>query len=154
MQQRLWVIPTGGYLLIPQDTLDLWSSYRQQNVASLEAGGIILGRRRNPHIEIITITNPHSGDIRRRNSFDRSAKNHSKIALREWENSEGFTDYLGEWHTHPEHRPYPSTIDITAMSHIASSRVPDIMLSVIVGIENLWIGAFQKSNFTELNLFQ
>ena len=143
VQQNIWVIPTGGYLLIHSGVLDTFSNYKQEDSESLEAGGILLGSRRGPHIELLKITQPQNTDIRRRHSFDRSTIRHSDIAITEWKGSNGYVDYLGEWHTHPEHTPHPSTVDVSEMSDIASTREFDIMLSVIVGIKSLWIGAFQ-----------
>jgi len=142
-------MPVGGYLLIPPTITNLWSTYRQYNPDSLEAGGILLGRRRHPHIELTMITHPHNGDIRRRHSFDRFSSKHGDIAVSTWSDSHRYIDYLGEWHTHPEIMPYPSSIDISEMSQIAAFRT-DAMLSVIIGINQLWIGMFQGDAYMEL----
>lgn len=146
-------MPTGGYLLIHPGVMDIFSTYKQADSKSLEAGGILLGNRRGPHIELLKITQPQTTDNRRRDSFYRSSIRHSDIAISEWKDSNGYVDYLGEWHTHPEHNPHPSEIDISEMSFIASSRKPNIMLSVIVGTECLWVGAFQNKCFVKLNSF-
>lgn len=153
VQQNTWVIPTGGYLLIHSDVLDTFSTYKQEDNESLEAGGILLGNRRGPHIELLKITKPQTTDIRRRHSFDRSSIRHSDIAITEWKDSNGYIDYLGEWHTHPEENPQPSQIDITEMSLIASSRKSNLMLSVIVGTEHLWVGAYQEKCLIKLTPF-
>lgn len=48
-------------------------------------------------------------------------------------------DYLGEWHTHPEDSPSPSTIDTDGWQRICSKRKTP-MLFVIVGTQDrLWI---------------
>jgi len=143
-------MPTGGYLLIQQKVLKAWSAYKQCDNTSLEAGGVILGFRRDPHIEILKITQPQNADIRRRFSFDRNSKVHCNIAITEWKKSNGYVDYLGEWHTHPEHIPYPSVLDLAEMSQITSFQKPKNMLSVIVGIDKLWIGVFTKKAFVSL----
>jgi len=49
-------------------------------------------------------------------------------------------DYLGEWHTHPEHSPSPSTIDTHGWQRICNTRKMP-MLFVIAGTQHrLWIG--------------
>lgn len=151
--QDIWVIPTGGYLLIHSGVLNTFSTYKQDGNKSLEAGGILLGNRRGPHIELLKITKPQTADIRRRHSFDRRSVRHSDIAISEWKDSNGCIDYLGEWHTHPEENPQQSQIDISEMSLIASSQKSNLMLSVIVGTEHLWVGAYQEKCFAKLNPF-
>ena len=71
-------------------------------------------------------------------SFD--AAPHQQAALARWRQSDGTIDYLGEWHTHPEHSPSPSTIDTGGWRRIWSKRKTP-MLFVIAGTQDrLWIG--------------
>src|ERR1700730_6975363 len=67
-----------------------------------EAGGVLLGRYRGPHIEIMNCTTPLPEDLRTRFSFVWQDKGHQKAAIKEWLESGGSINFVGEWHTHPE----------------------------------------------------
>lgn len=140
-------MPNGGYLLIPSSIINIWDSYKQRQPSQLESGGILIGRRRDPHIELVSITEPDSSDIRHRQSFYRYSNKHREIATEAWRNSSGYLDYIGEWHTHPELTPSPSSIDVSEMKIIAKKLHPKIMVSVIVGIEEEWVGTFTSEGF-------
>ena len=70
-----------------------------------------MGYRRGPHIEIVDVTTPMLFDVRKRCSFERKDLGHQRICDSRWESSGGTMHYIGEWHTHPEMRPTPSSID-------------------------------------------
>jgi len=52
-----------------------------------------------------------------------------------YEESEGLTHYLGEWHTHPDAPPTPSSTDLSALRGLARSRsvATDTPFMVILG---------------------
>ena len=52
------------------------------------------------------------GDRATRHSFHRSRAPHQRAIDEAWTRSQGSCVYLGEWHTHPEPDPHPSTIDL------------------------------------------
>ncbi|MBH0030797.1 MULTISPECIES: Mov34/MPN/PAD-1 family protein [Pseudoalteromonas] len=74
---------------------------RQRN----EAGGLLLGHRYikegSVEYEIIKITTPSFMDIRARALFQRRDKSHLEQAVQFHRDTNGYGDYLGEWHTHP-----------------------------------------------------
>src|SRR5260370_32544279 len=78
--------------------------------SSLEAGGLLLGRYRGPHVEILRCTAPMPGDVRTRFGFVRQDTGHQRAATAQWSESGGRINFVGEWHTHPELRPTPSWI--------------------------------------------
>jgi len=89
------------------------SGYRQLGGAQKESGGIFLGNQRGSNLEVVDATVPELGDKRGRYYFHRLSKSHQDKADQLWERS-GFTiTYLGEWHTHPEKIPKPSSQDIS-----------------------------------------
>lgn len=98
--------------------------------ANIEVGGILLGSYRGPHIEIIGVTEPGSGDISSAFSFNRRDKCHQAAAMRAWTESYGTVTYLGEWHTHPAGGPHPSTVDLENW-HAVANQVQNAMLFVI-----------------------
>lgn len=98
-------------VLIPATIAKEIDQFRQEGPHQHEAGGVLLGLRRGPHIEVIKVTIPMAGDIRTRTSFLRRDPGHFEIAQRLWRESNGMIGFVGEWHTHPEQYPVPSNID-------------------------------------------
>ena len=110
---REWVInKTGILMLISEGVTSVFQSYAQDEASKLEAGGILLGKRRRNHFEIMHATEPTDFDKRSRNHWVRSGQIHAEIARQYWIESGGELTYLGEWHTHPETIPSPSQIDL------------------------------------------
>lgn len=112
-----------------------------------EAGGILIGSYRGDHIEISGCTIPMPKDRRQRYLFDRVDRGHHIAALAAWEAS-GHTDtYVGEWHTHPEDHPTPSTIDRLTWARLTMFGA-NPMIFVICGRQSFWWG-IGKNGFTK-----
>ncbi|MET4312560.1 Mov34/MPN/PAD-1 family protein [Bradyrhizobium sp. RT4b] len=101
--------------------------------SSREAGGILLGHRRGPHVEILRCTIPLPKDRRTRFGFVRQDKGHQEAATRDWLESGGVVYFVGEWHTHPERRPTPSWIDRRSWRKQMTGRGRDPLVFIIVG---------------------
>ncbi len=136
-----WICPdTGVIVVIAPPVLDKFASY-VQGKNKYEAGGILLGYRRGDHFEVIHATEPSEIDKRSRFHFVREAKYHSEIASKLWAKSNGTINYIGEWHTHPEETPTPSSLDINEWKKLtmkSSDQNPFVM--TIVGAKELWTG--------------
>jgi integrative and conjugative element protein (TIGR02256 family) len=130
-----WRSPDGGPCLVIQDgVLEVFEKYVQNNFFSLEAGGILLGYVREPHLEILEASEPTRWDKRLRCFFDRSAQGHHEVAQRASAESRGLVRYIGEWHTHPEDYPTPSTVDRYGWVNLAKKRQDQRpVLAIIVG---------------------
>ncbi|WP_269139197.1 Mov34/MPN/PAD-1 family protein [Burkholderia pseudomultivorans] len=77
-------------------------------------------------------------------SLRRLAHGHQKIALDLWKAERETMDYLGEWHTHPEAVPTPSSIDTGEWRKICAKK-SDFMMFLILGTRNvLWVGAGRR----------
>jgi len=89
-------------------------SFAQTGRDDLEAGGILLGREIIGSGDYVVdgLTEPMSDDRRRRRSFFRTIRLHQQKVSKVWHDSGGTRNYLGEWHTHPESCPSPSSIDL------------------------------------------
>lgn len=119
----------------------LMDSFWQDAPAKPESGGILLGYRRGKHLHVTMASVPQPADGRWRFMFERSKRAHQEIALREWRASSQTVDYLGEWHTHPEPYPSPSSFDRAEWSKICS-RVSSPMIFMIVGWSGEhWLGS-------------
>lgn len=116
--------------------------YRQAGIFAKEAGGILLGHRRGPHLEVIEATAPMTGDIRRRHSFERLDPGHQVRASTRWRVSDSTILYLGEWHTHPCSKPSPSGVDNREWGKLVRTNEGPLIF-IIVGTE-FWYVEFGK----------
>lgn len=128
------------HILVEAAPLILMDRFRQCSLDKPESGGILLGYRRGDHLHVTLATPPQADDFGWRYFFKRSARHHQEIALRQWYNSDKKMDYLGEWHTHPQSVPIPSSLDFSEWQKI-SNRRPVPMVFIIAGWDgNIWLG--------------
>lgn len=111
---RLLVKPSADVsIVISTDVLSQLANLRQQDSHQPESGGLLLGRLfgcgHDSAVEEITV--PGRGDKQSRFSFFRSP-HHQRAAEKYWKRTDGEGTYLGLWHTHPEHTPTPSGVDM------------------------------------------
>lgn len=130
---------TAGYILVEDNVITKMNRYRQRMADANEAGGLLLGFRRGPHLEIIDITEPYPNDVRRRTYFYRCDSSHKKHAKKQWKKSKKTIDYLGEWHTHPELIPTPSGLDQKEWGVLVNGRDSSLAF-FILGITDIWAG--------------
>ena len=121
--------------------------YAQLNDAASEAGGILLGRLIAGTNDIVVdrATAPNAADRRSRFGFRRSRQGSQVEVDRAWHTSSGTCVYLGEWHSHPEDDPTPSSRDIADQGRILAKTTCEQqdLLFVIVGRESvaIWEGS-------------
>lgn len=88
-----------------------------------EIGGVFIGFYSNDfHSAKITkllFNKKDEGSIFR---FSRNGDTLTKLLERAWKQSRGKEYYIGEWHSHPNSSPSPSTIDINNMISIAKTQ--------------------------------
>ena len=130
----------GAFVLIDSVVLDTIRRHRQIAATSPEAGGILLGYRRGIHIHVAHATEPGIGDRATRTSFHREDGSHADCALTLWRKTDQKVDYVGEWHTHPELSPHPSSVDHRAWKDILTKR-EDLFVFLIMGTHaKFWTG--------------
>lgn len=121
-------------------TLETFCLHVQASDADCEAGGLLLGSVHGAHMLIEQATFPTAWDKRFRYLFQRMPFGHEAIALSRWTASQGTIRYLGEWHTHPEDHPCPSSLDRSEWNRISAARRDKRpMLAVIVGRVSLYV---------------
>lgn len=144
----IWLHPLEeeGRILIEGSVIDLVSHYRQQETKTPEAGGILLGYRRDTHLHVVSATPPQQGDRRARHCFHRRDPLHHMTAVDQWKSSGSTIDYLGEWHTHPEGDPSPSSLDISEWRKICRTRQECMVFLIVGNVGKLWLGIGQGHN--------
>ena len=144
-------LPINKELRLTYDvSLELYEN-RQVSAEEYEAGGILLGSIYDDFIQIEAISIPGGSDIRKPFFFQRDRDRAQRLINQAHEYSQGLTNYLGEWHTHYQKIPQPSSLDISEMQKtFEKSKIPlQFIVAIIVGnsdfIGNLWVG-FQDKN--------
>lgn len=137
--------PDGAMLLVESNLLRRLEEFRQVKATTPEFGGILMGYRRGVHTHITEATFPVQEDVRRRFGFVRRAEYHTRMAVRRWNETDETLDYVGEWHTHPEDHPSPSSIDLVHWRKIVRTS-PRQMVFLIVGRVSYWLGTVSEND--------
>lgn len=144
-------------VIIPDSVISLLREFEQVGDKD-EAGGILLGkvayREEQVTIALTDISTPSKVDFRSRFKFIRKKEPAQKLINQQWEMSKGLINYVGEWHTHPEKNPIPSTYDKKMIKRTNNGVKSDLdfTLMLIVGIHNtLWLGVRNKKELITLN---
>lgn len=130
-----WATPDRKRLVVfSPEILKVFWKHRQRLSWQTEAGGVLLGKRRGRHIEVVLVSEPMPTDRREQFMFEREAAGHSAFARAAWRAGGGAIDYVGEWHTHPQQVPVPSGVDRAEWRKLASARAADSpLVTVVVG---------------------
>ncbi|MDP3659569.1 Mov34/MPN/PAD-1 family protein [Phenylobacterium sp.] len=139
-QVRDWTLADGSLLLNFSD--DVRSVFeRNVQVGDLpESGGVLLGTVHERGLLVTVATTPTRLDRQLRYLFERLPFGHRAVAKRKWRQSAGTTRYIGEWHTHPQDIPVPSSIDLDEWRKLAKKRADKRpLLAVIVGRHGLHV---------------
>jgi len=110
-----------------------------------ESGGILIGKKVNGREEyyLCDISEPSVMDRRSRFSFVRNKVSAQRIINKKWRESNGIENYMGEWHTHPENKPTPSTTDRELIQQIIkdnSNVFPKVFLIIVGKDRSLYLG--------------
>jgi integrative and conjugative element protein (TIGR02256 family) len=120
--------------------------------SDLEAGGILLGCRRGPHVEVLDCTEPMRLDRRTRYSFVRRDPGHQRAALAAWNTSGRTVNFVGEWHTHPEETPSPSRIDRNTWADVMRHREAEAQIFMIAGHSAFYCALGLQGRLTKMGV--
>lgn len=121
------------------------SKFRQLNNKDNESGGTLIGSflSNDNGFIIDKLTIPQKKDKQTRHSFYRSEQ-HNEIVQKIWKETNGFSTFLGLWHTHREDIPKYSSIDKKDWldSLVESKYEKNCLFFFIVGLTHIrcWIG--------------
>lgn len=150
-------LPSGGYLVVPTHLMKCISKYRQTAADQPESGGILIGCYRQAalpdgayspiSIELVSCSEPSGSDWAHRFGFNRKGKHHIQKAVNAWKKSRQEQTYLGEWHTHPEANPTPSSVDLLNWRRNLRGKLAILIIS---GIETDWIAFWNGASAIQL----
>ena len=141
-------------IIVTKPVLDTFDAHRQRRCFSREAGGQLFAHVAGSTWTVINATGPRTGDRRGRFHFwpDRGSEQAEIYA-----HHDRGLEYVGDWHTHPEHLPTPSPDDRASMTSVVGESVHHFpgFLMCIVGRSafpaGLWV-SFHALSGAELEL--
>lgn len=114
----------GTELSLPTTVLESIHAHMNRKGFQIESGGILLGTRStvSPSFEITHASLPSRFDVAHKFSFIRKKDPANDKIRSAWANSGGTVNYLGEWHTHDESLPVPSTVDRQLINQVIKDK--------------------------------
>jgi integrative and conjugative element protein (TIGR02256 family) len=140
-------MPNNFIFELHPDVFKVFKDYQQVS-GRKEAGGILLGTVFPEKVLIEIATSPNNRDKAGRFFFNRNVDMAQLAVNRAWAESGGKTIYVGEWHTHPEPKPTPSSDDhkllwdmlLDTKMHI------DFLFMIIIGTQECLVMMNHKQN--------
>ena len=129
---------------INHSTFNLIESFKQIHKTANEAGGILFGQIKENDIYILRASTPNKYDKSKRYSFECNKDAAQILIDYEFYNSGQKTIYLGEWHTHPDSIPTPSTIDRKMITDqfIKNKLNESLLILIIQGLNGLFTSIY------------
>jgi len=149
------MIPNSNqYLTFSDEVVKLLFTYRQVGDRP-ESGGLLFGEFKLPEICISCISLPYKNDYQRRFLYIPERIHQQHLIKRNFQ--KGF-HFIGEWHTHPQDRPFPSQLDLSSMqdSFVKSDHELNYFLLLIVGlVEDMsasWLSLHNRESYLKLEI--
>jgi integrative and conjugative element protein (TIGR02256 family) len=147
------ILRTGLRLVaVCATVLDKIDHYSRAPENMTEAGGILIGCYRGSHIEITECSGPLRCDSRSKLRFDRDDPGHQELAKMRWKESGRVLTFVGEWHTHPEPSPTPSSIDLKTWREVARKNSMASTVFLIKGYDDWWAGLASRKMLSKLSI--
>lgn len=141
----------GSVLVLPKQLLNKLRAVLAISGYDFESGGILLGSKeaRSSRFVVKEITFPSSLDTRKRFAFIRSKNGANQAIERAWRASGGTVNYLGEWHTHNEKSPCPSSADQNLIGDLVidgSTPFGRIFMLIAGNSDEIFVGMTTAAN--------
>ncbi len=133
---------------ITEDVFEKMKIFIQDEKHKSEAGGVLMGYfLEDNNYSITDVSSPSELDKSSRFTFTRSKKNAQKIINKIFKDSNGKKIYLGEWHTHPEDYPTPSSLDKKSILEQIRGNIlnSEIIFMLIIGRKGIYISCVEKA---------
>lgn len=151
--------PTGKLRVLVRGAVLLHvSHHRQTSCWRREAGGQLFARIHWDEWSVEQATGPRQSDFRRRFGFhpNRKAEQHEIV-----ERFSAGLHYIGDWHTHPESSPKPSSTDLSSMKDmVRASRheLPGFLMMIVgtrPGRSGIWLSIhYENGEWSRLDQSQ
>jgi integrative and conjugative element protein (TIGR02256 family) len=123
---------SGQRLVITASVLNHFIKHQQRNRDSLEAGGQLFAKFSEQFVTISKVTGPRAADRRSRYSYVPDRREEQKEIYEM--HRKGF-NFVGDWHTHSEAVPTPSSSDVRTINEAVAKSQHHLhgFVMVIVG---------------------
>lgn len=118
-----------------------------EKFGTIEAGGVLIGQILDGIALIEKATDGGPKAVHEEYYFQADPNYINMLIDMEYANSDGKSVYLGEWHTHPQIRPEPSTKDLRSLDEIADSS-DEFAILLILGAVNFDIKKLPNQYFS------
>lgn len=136
-----------------QEVLDYFLLHRQMKPTAKEVGGQLFGKFKNDIVCVCCATGPRKIDRNGRFFFNPSRWMERFEIKRKFRQG---LHYIGDWHTHPQKKPTPSSLDIQSMNDCFVQSIHELpyFALVIVGQVappvGLWVSLHNGKQWLEL----
>jgi integrative and conjugative element protein (TIGR02256 family) len=126
------IAASGQRLVFTRAVLDHFNQYRQNGLWEKEAGGQLFARLQLPKIIVEEATGPRVCDRRARFAYRPNRVAEQREITTRYARG---LHFVGDWHTHPEPVPKPSSCDIENINEMFSKSAHEMngFLLVIIG---------------------
>ncbi len=126
----VYPIPDSAQRIIfHSEVLTHFQKHRQVGRHSIEAGGQLFARFEGEDIHVVEATGPSRADRRSRFSFFPSRKKEQTDIASRYRKG---LHFIGDWHTHPEDLPRPSSTDIESINDCFRKSKHELSAFVLV----------------------
>lgn len=135
---------------IKQEVVEELKGYTQRD--GDELCGVLMGTQVGGNRYRISKISPPCIKRHSRCGCERDATMANHFIEEDYEQSEHTRFYIGEWHTHPENSPIPSTIDYSSIedNYQTASLVIPFLFMIIVGMETFHISIYNGKKHVKI----
>lgn len=143
----------GTRLVFEDAVLRCFQKHRQLKPKDAEAGGQLFAKISSQEIIVCLATVPRAKDIRSRFGIKLDRPSEQREISENFKNG---LHYVGDWHTHPEPKPTPSSVDVKSIVDCFAKSKHELngFLMVIVGQvpspEGVWVGVYHGGALSHL----
>jgi integrative and conjugative element protein (TIGR02256 family) len=132
MSLRWCLGQNAGTLIVADEAFAVMLRFRQTRPRDREAGGQLFARFDGPNVHIVKATPPTLLDWRSRYGFRPNRQLQRRQIAKFYARG---LHFVGDWHTHPESHPTPSTEDIASTQDCFRRSKHDLaaILMVVLG---------------------
>lgn len=142
-------------LRIEPQALATIERFRQTSSSAPEAGGMLLATIERDLVRVVRATEPTATDRRSRFAFFPKLSHQQRVIDKQFRAG---LHFIGEWHTHPEPHPTPSSVDLRSMADCFRDSRHQLagLVMLILGTEasfdGLWVSLHTDKNSHRLLL--
>lgn len=149
----IYKLPNKSSLVFSNEVLEHFKSQKQRLFQN-ERGGILFARFDDSVTRVCLAQGPFKSDLMKAFQFRANKKRAQKDIDNKFEQG---LHYIGEWHTHPQKTPLPSSDDKAAIVDCFNKSTHELenLILVIVGQndfpQGLWVGVSNGQSISELS---